>query len=72
MWWRHTSYDGQLVLDSFGKYCEYLDGLGTYSRLQKYLWHLKVLRTLAKKANKTPRQTEIALRKFDQMSGVKK
>ena len=33
MWWKNASSDGNFIIDSYGKYCEYLDNLGKYSRL---------------------------------------
>ena len=71
LWLRVVSENGQLVLDSYEKYGDYVDSLGTYQRLQNYLWYLKVLRSVGKKENKTPRQIEMALWKFDQMKGVR-
>jgi hypothetical protein len=70
MWWKQADDSGHFKLESYAEYCDYLDHLATNTRLQKYLWYLKVLRSIGNKAGKTPRHIEMALWKFDQMKGV--
>jgi thermostable 8-oxoguanine DNA glycosylase len=70
-WWKTASEDGKLTLSSYKKYADYLDNLKVYSGLEKYLWYLRVMRSIAKEANKTPRQIEMALWKFDKMKGIR-
>lgn len=71
MRWLQKGSKNQLAFNSYKEYSDFLDSLDDYMSLKGYLKFLEQLRSITAKQNKTPRQLEMALWKFDQMRGVK-
>ena len=69
-WLQATSENNQLILKSYREYSDYLDSL-KYQGVENYLKYMDSLNTLFPDGNKTLRQIEMALWKFDQMKGDK-
>jgi hypothetical protein len=69
--WLQSGSKNQLTFNSYKEYSDFLDSLDDYMSLKAYLRFLKQLRLITAKHNRTPRQLEMALWKFDQMRGMK-
>jgi len=69
--WFQKGAKDQLTFSSYKEYSDFLDSLRDYTSLKVYLRFLKQLRSITAKYNRTPRQLEMALWKFDQMKGMK-
>lgn len=71
MRWLQKGSKNQLAFNSYNEYSDFLDSLDDYMSLKGYLKFIEQLRSITAKKNKTPRQLEMALWKFDQMRGIK-
>jgi len=58
-------------LNSYNEYSIFLDSLNEYKSMKGYLSYLQQLRSIAEKHDRTARQLEMALWKFDKMKGLK-
>lgn len=69
-WLQATSENKQFILKSYREYYDYLESLD-YQGVKKYLKYMDSLNELFSDRNKTLRQIEMALWKFDEMKGDK-
>jgi len=69
--WLRKGHANQLVLNSYNEYSIFLDSLNEYKSMKGYLSYLQQLRSIAEKHDRTARQLEMALWKFDKMKGLK-
>ncbi len=68
--WRALKWLQGINFSSYENYSKFLDDYRNYGTLRIYRSFIEEIRGIAKENNKTPRQVEMALWKFDKEKGT--